>query len=366
MGAAMVTPVDIERRLGECIDALYVSLGNPAQLPIAIDRLRELAGATGATYLHATPRAEITLYIPSGYDEGVMALYAQRYVEIDPAKEPMLAGKLGEWTCVDDTMLDPRKGWQREFVNDFAQRYGLRWIRSNKVLQTPERLAFFSVQRPSDAKTFTRQELQILEQLLPHLNRVSRLLLDPQFSVIRSGLAVLEHVQHAVLAVDGRASVHYANPAARHFLSSQASSRCGIRIRDGYLRVLGRGASRFDQALRLAGEKPRNRRFELATAARQASAFAIPFSSDAGPSQLQLRVAPLQDSLEQWMTFSQPLVLVFLSLASRCDRAGLQQMFGLTNAESELTELLVEGHRVEECASVRRVTIATVRSQIQS
>jgi DNA-binding CsgD family transcriptional regulator len=352
-----------------CIDTLYKSLGEPTQLLTALRQVRVLAEATGATYLHATPQGEIKVYVADGYDESTMELYAQHYVNIDPARDPMLDAAPGEWSCTDDSMLDPKKGWHREFANDFAPMAGLRWVRSNKVLQSRDRLAFVSVQRPAEAKTFDAKVLRRLDALLPHLNRVSRLMIDlePQLPAVRSGLAILEHVQHAVLAVDGTGIVRYANPAAVDFLADRPGrSARPFRLQANRLRFFGATAACYERALSLASVKERGLRFAFAAPPREGSVFAVPTGGRGAVKSIQVRVIPLHDSLEHWMLSSEPLVLIFLSETCKRDPRDMQRLFGLTEAEADLTALLASGHTVEQCAAERGVRMSTVRSQIQS
>ncbi|MHA1597557.1 MAG: helix-turn-helix transcriptional regulator, partial [Alphaproteobacteria bacterium] len=81
-----------------------------------------------------------------------------------------------------------------------------------------------------------------------------------------------------------------------------------------------------------------------------------------------LDVSPLKDSLnELGEKFMGALVLVVdpenRKVISTC---GIDLLFGLSKAEANVCDLLVEGRSTEDMAEIRDVSIETIRSQVKS
>jgi len=332
-----------------CLDLLYKSAIDPSEMPQAIDGMRDLIGANSASFFVLDHAFRPLSFVASNHDPAHVARWVEHYVAYDPFRPWSLTARPGQW-ATDDSMLDPRRSPQREYVNDFATRAGIRWLTGGKVMQDETGAAFFTVQRPHDADPFDHSTLAILDMLFPHVQRVSRLLAAMPQSL--SALVAAEAGVHALAAgvcvVDRAATVRYANPAATELMGPAT----GLRMRSRQLHFdHEEHQARLRHALRLACNAP-----------CQSSSFTVTAPSGR---RLLLRVLPLHDTHPMFSLATNSQAIVFVAYApGPVGGRHIQQMYGLTNAEYELLELLSQGLPLDHCAQLREVSLPTVRTQL--
>lgn len=99
---------------------------------------------------------------------------------------------------------------------------------------------------------------------------------------------------------------------------------------------------------------------------RQASAFS-PEPHASAVTRLQVRAVPLAPHLPLAHYGHGNLVLLFLATGAAPPQPNeLQQLFGLTRAESELVELLAQGASPQSGPLRRGVSVSTIKSQLAS
>lgn len=341
-----------EAQLEQCIDKLYGALTAPDTLVDAIRAVRLTFEASGATHLHFSADGELQGFVDDGHDPASQRLYVEHYAALDPTRT-LLDLRAGQWLR-DDRLLDPRHTRQPEFVNDFAPRIGMRWFLGCKLYDGNRGTSSFSLQRGIDARPFDDETFTAMRQLQPHLKRVFRMSMDmaPAFAALASANAAVDMLRMPVCVVDKDCRIIYANPAAEELLARGEA----VKVTSGRLWCTRPDADQLlCRAVSLASRQP-----------RKASAFS-PEPEASAVTRLQIRAVPLAPQLPLAQYGHGNLVLLFLARGSPPPQPyELQQLFGLTQAEAELVRLLAQGAHPDLCAARRGVSIATVRTQLQS
>lgn len=166
----------------------------------------------------------------------------------------------------------------------------------------------------------------------------------PEFEVRASLSRVLDEVDYGILVVDLEWHVWSCNRSARWALQATGA----LSMVDGDLKVAGsKDASALRQAMEHAVGKGVRRLLSL----------------QGGGQAVALAVVPLErESAEE-----RDCCLLMLSRPSPCEQLsawGLAHSAGLTGSERAVFLELMNGHGPLEIAELRRVSIATVRTQI--
>lgn len=341
-----------EEQFELCVDKLYGALTDPSGLPDAIRSLRLMFEASGATHIYFNRRGEIAGFADDGHDPGCQRLYLDHYAAIDPTRA-LLKLRPGEW-LQDDRLLDSRHTPDPEFVNDFAPQAAMRWFRGCKVYEGDAGVACFSLQRGSDAPPFDDATLVLLERIRPHLSRFFRMALQMEAAIpaLASAGAAMDMLRMAVCVVDAQCQIRYANPAAEELLGQGTM----LKVKGGRLFSPDPQTSEMlRHAVAQASRPP-----------RQASVFS-PQPLASAVSRLQVRAVPLAPHLPLAHYGHGNLVLLFLATgAAPPNRHELQKLFGLTRAEADIVEMLVQGASADVCARRRGVSLTTVRTHVAS
>lgn len=206
---------------------------------------------------------------------------------------------------------------------------------------------------------FSADQVALFEALVPHLTRAARVHRQAWALNLSEGLllAGIARLAQAVLALDHRQHVVYANAPAEALLRAED----GLRLRGGRLMVTD-AACRARLAARLAA---------------QASPWHTPSPEDAleiprtqaGPLRAQLLAMPAQAGELQvqagWLPQAPPAVLMILEDPDAIHlqrKHALQQRFQLTPAEAELA--LQIRHGDGRAAAARRLGISAGTARI--
>jgi DNA-binding CsgD family transcriptional regulator len=338
-----------------CVDCLYEAVTTPEGLKHAISSVRNLLGAVGANTFQVDSAGVIRRFVDDGHDPAVVGLYLQHYAALDPMRFPVLSLKPGQWACGDEA-LDPKRGTEPEFANDFAPLAGMRWFRGGKVFENDDWTAVVSLQRPADAKPFDAEDMVLLNRLTPHLGRMWRLIVDLQdvLPALAGARAAMDKLSNGFCVLDRECRVVYANTSAETILRSGGP----LRVRNG----------RIDSATTEARAALHQALARATGAPRLGSAFTIK-NSLAGTAAF-IKVVPLPETTPlAHLAGADGGLLALLVVAGNpgvIEAKELGQLFGLTRAEAELVQLLVDGRTPAECAEYRETSVATVRTQLSS
>ena len=337
--------------ISDVIGELYDAVGDDAAWPVVWASLANRLSASSATlYVENARGPELDFLSLNGWTEPAVSLYAAYYNKVDPfaayGRDAAGTGAvLGPEICgVDD--YRESEIWRdlgRYHVGAFHFLIGHTDLSNN----LSAKMAFH---RLEDARPFSAGDQRTLMAVLPHLQRALKL--RAQIAIARTEgcltLAALEAIPFGIIVCDANSRVILVNNAARSLVTS-----AGL--------ILGGAA---------AGLHARNRRASVRLAALIAQAAADGAGGslrlDTSDGSVAVMVSRLPASLRPYLHTSYVLVLLKrLTQTPRLDPALARGLYALTQAETEVAVLLVQGFAPDAIAAQRGTSLFTVRAQIR-
>lgn len=296
-----------------------------------------------------------------GFTDGALAslagYYAQRNVWLE---DPRLHQ---QGRVVNGAMLFPSERLKKtEFWGDWLRHQDIFHTAAAIVEKSHDRSVNVTVCRPERMGEYTADELALLQRLMPHLQtgfalhrRLYRL-----HALSHAAAGALEQIPFGVVLLDHQGHALYFNQRAQSMaglsrllrLRDGGPVRCILPAEEAQLALLVRDATRTGSAV--SGGK---------AAATPGGGLRL---SGLDGQQLQLLVAPLPSWTSPFGTRSAAVIFMSDPQASPGSMSALlRSVYGMTPAESRLTEALVNGSTPQECAATFGVTINTVRTQIK-
>lgn len=354
-------PGDLETAALDLVGLLYDGVSDTNAWVAFLRRLRDVLAARSATLLapgHPPDKAQIALYSDPDPDliERYNTQFAGRNVLIE---EGTRSGALAPGRLVCSYEVIPRDRWrQTEIYNEYFLPLGIAWSYGLSIDLGRGALATLSLDFAEGARFLGRPERDLLQRLLPHLQRAFRLSFEVH-GVASRGDALTEIVDRLAcgfILLDEDARLVAANRAARAVLDG----RGGLSVDRGGALTCGRGADR-DRLTALIGAALKTSRGR-GTAAGGALRLSRP---DQEP--VTVLVTPLATTRETlWGRV--PRVGVIVNDAGQpCDVRPqlLDDLYGLTCAESRIVGGLLSGRNVAELARQYRVSPNTVRFHLK-
>ena len=347
----MVSPESLSR----LIYTLYAASTSPELWPNFLQELTRLMGVSGGGIVqHDMENQRFGLQTHVGLDPAGVALYERYYGTIDEWREAALnlpedEGVFGYELC-SKALLE-----KTEFYNDFLVKFDSRLYWTIATEKRMSRLESISLYQGWNDNPPGQDGLDLLQLILPHLKaalRIRRQLVAADM-VKREFEEALNCLDQGIVLLDQSGSCLFVNAVAHRIVNrreglSIAKSRLWVtspneRTRlDALIRqtctndfVNGKGGS---VAISRHGKKPFSisvHRFRCEQPTALKRAVVIVFIAD---SEQTLKTSPE---------------------ATAC-------LYGLTPAESRLTELLLSGLSLSEAADQNEVARETVRSQLKS
>jgi DNA-binding CsgD family transcriptional regulator len=246
-----------------------------------------------------------------------------------------------------------------EFYND--------WLKPNDLfngfgisLYNDHRFAFLSIVRSRRAGAPSRKELQVLEVLMPHLQRAVQL--HEKFATLPAGNAqsadLLDQLPIGIIAIgsDGRA------------LRINAAAEQICRQRDGF-GVDRRGFCRLDH---LSQQKHLRSLISDAVRTGQRIGFGAGGALSAQRPSMRrpysILVAPMPSPRFDLGTRAVAAIILISDPDAEIATAPrmLQQLYGLSAAEARLVDALLNGKRFEEAADEFGISLNTAKTQLKS
>ena len=260
---------------------------------------------------------------------------------------------------VNSSRLFPDSQLSRtEWYGDWLQPQDLFYSCAAVVENQRDRSFNVTVVRPRAAGAYEPQELQLVQQLMPHLQTafaIHRRLHQTQ-ALLSASLSALEDLPLGVLLVGEFSEILHANGRA-----------CGLMQRT---QLLHRGAANNLQACNPVDDRWLQKALHecVATGLGQAcgAGRASRFRGLAGQ-QMQVMVVPLPHQSSSYGMHCAAMVLVSdpaLSIPSLIQL--LQDLYRLTAAEACLAQSLVNGWSLQEFAERQGLSIHTARSQFKA
>jgi hypothetical protein len=241
-----------------------------------------------------------------------------------------------------------------EYFTDYAARYGLHYMLGGRIdLQMPLPIG---LHRDAAAGAFTDVERQVLEKILPHLQRALQLRarLAPETRTSSIGTVALNALSACVVVVDGTMQVLHVNEAGASLTSP---GRSGLTV--GRAAVGGMQLSAWHR-----DDNDALRRLVASAASGDAGgAMRIRARSEGVPEEatLAVLVSPIPAHLVTAAAgLARGLAMIVARELSKPEPVPewlLTDLYGLTRAEAAVAAALAGGIRAEDVARKRRVSL---------
>lgn len=300
--------------------------------------------------------------------------YITTYHAINPRIPLATPIPLGEWfhdhEHFDDTFVATHP-----FFRDYLVPWGGRHMSATKLIDTDEFVVFVGLHRSVDMQPMSAAEIARFERLRSHLSRALALFVAVQRDHPRmlADHALLDPLDQAVLAVHSTRLIGYRNPAADRLLRSGGA----LCERDGFLDAQEIDGSRalasalFELELDLDGSAPSPAASPSASpphAAPEAPRRVVRLAPVGGqPGQIVVLLPVHPDPSLHAFGDHPCAVAVARPLGGEVclDPLLICTAYDLTPAEALVAIGVAQGHTPERIASDRRVSIATVRTQLR-
>lgn len=333
------------------IDDIYDALLDEAAFEALPGRLAASVGARSCSFQVIEGQTPIHISTSHFTDEMNQYYLEQGLISADPWHAWGQRHQIYGRAMNSDQYLSRRDFADGAFYNDFFRVFGDdTGVCLGVLLPTQAGLVGLGLQRALRAPGFDTEEVGRLEDLLPHLRRMTdaRAMVRSAEAREREAEAVLDRLATGAMLVDACGRIVLANAAAREMLDQ----RDGMAACGGVLSAVDPAtAARLTAALTQA--TTRLGRF----------GGAVPVGRPSGGRAYRLVLTPHRPPGSD-----RTLALVLIDDPERAtpDMASiLADLFALTPAEADLAVRLLNGASVEEASEARGVRVSTGRTQLK-
>lgn len=344
----------------ELLEVLYSAPLQQEQWGHFLTLVSKHTEAQNGAFLCANHRLGLSVFAQGGSKllEGVdMLTYKEKYAPSDPFRAPVL--RFGRPGVVQDEDMLPSAGilkteMYRQLLAPRGYRYGTLVLLSVTV----RRLEALSIWRSMEQGPMEEDGIRLLNLLLPHMQRA--LEIRSVIGVAHQRLAGAEAMVDAsttatfLLTKEGR--VLHRNAAAELLLNETDA----LALHNG---MLISSEIRFREPLR---KFLRDAAMQISPGLRAEAAHAMALHRSGSHQPLQLLASPLPPAHR--IRSCADLVLLVNDPESTVNYPDhvLHALYGLTPAQTEVANGLLTGYTLEEIATLRRVSVGTVRQQVKS
>jgi DNA-binding CsgD family transcriptional regulator len=334
------------------IPLIYDAAEDPALWPNAIREIALALDSVSEVFtIDNLRRGQSNMTIALGIDPAFHRLYNERYESINlhlrRARPLMAAGQVlaSQQLCGEQELM------ATEYYQDFLRPQQDRWfhILGGCVAKEQGLLSVLSFMRGRRAGPFTDEERHLLETLMPHLLRATRL--HQKLALHSDVVESLDRIPTGVLLVDRRSQIHFANQAGREILNGND----GVGIdRTGVLTTSNR---RVPELVGRAGQ--------VASGCETVTDESVQVLRPSGKRAYILTAVPIR----QCQPFSQEKragAAVFVTDPERRQPIAelLIRLYDLTAAEARLVTLLVDGKDVGQICEEMSIARNTARTHL--
>ncbi|MEM7100964.1 MAG: helix-turn-helix transcriptional regulator [Pseudomonadota bacterium] len=273
----------------------------------------------------------------------LLATYEAHFAEINPRAE--VGSVQREGVLINDQAVNrPRELERHEFYNDFLAPQDLRFFAGCKIRTWTDGYEFLTLQRSEDAGELDTHDLDLLKQLLPDVKTLLAL---------RDQQTRAADRQRDFLGA-------FPGPAACFDLTG-----CLISHNQSFEACLSLGVIGLEASKRISNPKPLSSDI-LACLSDGTVKSGV---SSNGESSIAYRVVPMHSSetnarLSHQSDISCLVILSSTSVPTSAKAAQLAQIYGLTQAESQVAMLIACGFNTPEIMQKLDIARNTVRTQL--
>jgi DNA-binding CsgD family transcriptional regulator/PAS domain-containing protein len=351
-----------ETRVDHLIGLIYDAATAPELWPVALEALGDALGGCALVMSILSPRDGLKFAATVRIDPDYRAIIEQRYA--GPATNPLVAAMPRLPVTVPvarEAILADREYLGGELYNEVFRPQGLAHAAVACVLRTPDHIVPLGIVRRAGSERPDRHDLDLLQRLLPHMQRSVQLYLRLASLEARGSVSedALDHLPLGIVLVDAGGKVLFLNRSAEAIVAAAD----GLTVREGTLcaatstetRALGKLVA--EAAATSAGAE---------AMASPGGAMALSRPSMSSP--LPVLVVPLRGR-QPLLTGRHAAAAVFVTDPERFASVPgrrLVELFGLTPAEAQVAVGLLAGKRLGRIAADRGVQLPTVRNQLRA
>jgi DNA-binding CsgD family transcriptional regulator len=352
-----------EQAILDAVGAIYDAALSPELWPAALSKVSHVCGSswTLCSITPLNPMAQGTTFQNAEADPEIIARMARFTTpENNPSVPRLLAAPLGSIIRREQHFSDAE--WERtEVHNELYRPRGLYAAIGTPLIRS-QYFVPFGVHRNRSHGGFERAHLMALSQIIPHMQRAIQMTL--RLNAFAAHANAFEEawdlLAFGLFVLDGSGRILWANRAGERTLAKND----GLSGYEGCLLAATNGANA--KLRQLIGEAART---SDGGGLCHGGAISIPRRPPAQP--LSLVVSPLRGEGASRIVpggTAIPAVLVFANdpdLNAKIPGALLAQLYRLTERETKLAVLLLEGLDLHEISEHMAVSIHTVRTHLR-
>lgn len=346
---------------GKFLDLLYAAPFDGSLWVPAMELFADILACNGAWLSRLSVADGKGAGIIARIDPEKPAVYLSHFATVNPfSNEADPRGFVARWSPKIRFYEDwlPREAVERtEYYNDFLRPQDIYCSMMLGLSADGVETCTLSMNRSHGKGDFDTQEVETARRLHPHWRRAFKLAgrLQSTRMVSADIAAMLDHAGHAMLLVESSGRVRYANALA----SAMVGPRSGLRIQSDRLSASHPPAARQLEAL--IGQATRGDGGE-----RRGGTMIVPHGEEGA--WLAVSVDPVPDQPLSVFPSERAAIICVTDPQARANvsESRLQQMFGLTPAETRVALALLDGLSPREAAEQLGVRYQTVRNQMQA
>jgi len=345
--------VGLEETTLNLIELIYDAAIDPKLWNMFLDRFTAaIRGTQSAIMVLDQERPSCNVGVTFGMNPEALRVYGEHFWKIDEwSKRGQVIARSGlvgdgRMLCTEEELL------RSEFYNDYLRKFDQRHEIFGVIEQKGPSTAVVTVLRPQRSQVFDNSSIEVVQHLMPHLQRAVQLhrrniALETE---ARTATSTLEHLYIGLIRLDRDARVLAMNRAAERIVAQ----RDGLTVTRAGLEAARAEETRQLRAL-ISG----------ASLGRQGITFgaggAIPISRPSFKRPLSVVVSPAPAGGFQFPGVQGGAILFVTDTeaAIESDEEILKRLFGLTATEARIAGLLVQGRDLNgvcEELSIRRTT----------
>jgi DNA-binding CsgD family transcriptional regulator len=341
----------------DVVGHIYGGAVNPAQWPRILGRLMHATGTVAGSLLTSDFRQRQLKAVHVGFDPAAQISYNRYYGGIDPLA-PVLERSLPGSVVLSHNIVPPWEEDKTEFYSDWVHPAGIGLTAFSTLLRNDGVVSILCLGGPLRArKKIDGDEIsKLLMYVIPHLRQALQVSLATQSQEIerRGILAALHQIRHGVIILDERLKILLVNDAATRITTRGD----GLAIMRGHLCATRRCEnSALQRLIGLAIGRDQ-------IGVRSGGTIAVMRTQHLTP--LAVHVTPLREADASGI--SRRCVVVCIVDPTREPQlwsTHLQQLYGLTRAETAVAVRILRGHKLQAVADELDVTLSTVRIHLQ-
>lgn len=343
----------MEKQADAIISLLYEAAMDSDAWLTALNHIAGCVHASGASYfIWNADQQSVDFWCAVGHDEAMQQRYLLHYATLDPTRNAIMESRPGEMFY--SSRLFPKSYIDRsEYFQDYLLAGGIGEVFGGKTMVFDGATGFFSVQQVKQANGFTLKEQVLLDRVVPHLVRASKMhaRLTRLYRQTLTLEVALRTINLPVFVVDGARHIHYLNGAAEALLTGSRD----MHIKSNILYCYNPEAHRkLDGTLSRATDPVACEAGALLVRADETSDF--------------LTVVPIPQRQTEGISAKRLALIVGVPRGPSAEDFGrvLAELFSLTPAEKKLACKILDGNGVTEAADALGIGRETVRSQLRS